>query len=176
MQMIDLLTQCLNRAKRWRTPPNWAPDDWQEELLAVAWAALWEALSQGIREEAPLRRFIMAALMRRYREEWNFGTRWVVLTSNEDNGEMDEDSDTDYLDKFGEWDANTVNEDTTWVALIIRRALERLSEEERYLLERKFWDMATEREIAKELGISQPAVHKRLKRALERVRTLLQPF
>ena len=89
---------------------------------------------------------------------------------------MDEDSDTDYLDKFGEWDANTVNEDTTWVALIIRRALERLSEEERYLLERKFWDMATEREIAKELGISQPAVHKRLKRALERVRTLLQPF
>ncbi len=62
------------------------------------------------------------------------------------------------MDGLTEWDADTVNEDTTWVALIIRRALERLSDEERYLLERRFWDMATEREIAKELGISQPAV------------------
>lgn len=176
MQLIDLLTQCLNWAKRWQTPPHWAPNDWHEELLAVAWAAFWEGLSQGIREKTALRRFIMAALMRRYREEWNFGTRWVVPPSNEGNGEIEEDNDTDYLDGFTEWDADTVNEETSWVVLIIRRALERLSAEERYLLERRFWDMATEREIAKELGISQPAVHKRLKRILERVRSLLQPF
>ncbi|GBC98040.1 hypothetical protein HRbin17_00535 [bacterium HR17] len=174
MQTINLLTQCLAWAKRWRTPPHWSPDDWQEELLATAWAALWEGLSKGIRDEAELRRFIMAALMRRYRDEWNYGVRWVTPngdSSEDGDGESDLES-WEYYAAIGAEDES----DTVWVALVIRQALSRLSEEERYLIERKFWDGATERELARELGISQPAVHKRLCRILERLRHLLEPL
>jgi len=48
-----------------------------------------------------------------------------------------------------------------------------LSKDERLLIERRFWDGATETEIATELGISQPAVHKKLRRTLKRLKMLL---
>ena len=38
------MEECLKVACRWKTPPNWAPQDWQEELRGVALLAGWEAL------------------------------------------------------------------------------------------------------------------------------------
>lgn len=172
MRAFDLVVQCFRRAKRWRTPPHWASDEWQEELLATAWAALWEGVSEGIREEAALRRFIMAALMRRYRDEWNYGVRWVA--PNGDSGNEDGEDPMDEAEFLEVEGAAEDESEAVWVAVIIRRALAQLPEQDRYLIERRFWDGATERELARELGISQPAVHKRLSRILERLRYLLR--
>ncbi|MCX7642301.1 MAG: sigma-70 family RNA polymerase sigma factor [Armatimonadetes bacterium] len=171
MQKINLIVQCLNRAKMWRCPVHWHPRDWQEELLAVARAALWEGISKGIRSEHELRRFIMASLMRRYRDEWNYGIRWAIPLLTEDW----DDEERETID--GESvTANQHNceKESIWLKMLIREALTHLNEDERYLIERQFWDGATETELAKELGISQPAVHKKLKRTLKRLRTLLE--
>ncbi len=176
MQKLDILKQSLEKARRWRCPPHWQPDDWREELLAVAWAALWEGLNSGIRSEEKLRRFVVAALMKRYRDEWNYGTRWVQAPSQRNN---DEDDGSENGWDLWDWVETEIEEgedeqEVNWLAMVVRQALSNLSEEERYLIQRKFWDGATEREIAKELGISQPAVHKRIQQALERLRKILE--
>lgn len=172
MQKINLIAQCLNRAKLWRCPVHWQPDDWQEELLAVAQAALWEGISKGIRSEAELQRFVMASLMRRYRDEWNYGIRWASPLTPEDwDNEEQEEEDMKYRHVTAtQYDRE---KDSIWLKMVIRDALMRLPEDERYLIKRQFWDGATEMELARELGISQPAIHKRLKRTLKRLRTLL---
>ena len=170
MQKVNLVIQCLNRAKLWRCPVHWQPDDWQEELLAIAWAAFWEGISNGIKSDAELQRFIMASLMRRYRDEWNYGIRWV--TSLSENRESEEQEDVEH--SFAEAEQYENEKESTWLKMIVWDALMRLPEDERYLIERQFWDGATETELARELGISQPAVHKRLKRTLKRLRTLLE--
>ncbi len=171
MQKVNLVIQCLNRAKLWRCPVHWQPNDWQEELLAIAWAAFWEGISSGIKSDAELQRFIMASLMRRYRDEWSYGIRWAISLSEDRDGE-EQGEDTEH--SFLEAEQYERERESTWLKTIIRDALMRLPEEERYLIERQFWDGVTEAELAKELGISQPAVHKRLKRTLKRLRTLLE--
>ncbi|MCS7187132.1 MAG: sigma-70 family RNA polymerase sigma factor [Armatimonadota bacterium] len=156
----------------WRRPVHWQPDDWQEELLAVARAALWEGISKGIRSETELQRFIMASLMRRYRDEWNYGIRWAIplLTEDGDDEGREAEGGSEQIA------ANSYDrqKESIWLKMVVREALMRLDEDERYLIERQFWDGATETELARELGISQPAVHKRLKRTLKRLRTLLE--
>lgn len=173
MQKANLLIQCLNRAKLWRCPVHWQPDDWQEELLAVAQAALWEGISKGIRSDTELQRFIMASLMRRYRDEWNYGIRWVapLFTDGSDDEEQEEPEAKHEHITASQYDHE---KEAAWLKMVIREALMRLKEDERYLIERQFWDGATETELARELGISQPAVHKKLKRTLKRLRMMLE--
>lgn len=173
MQKLNLLTQCLNRAKRWRCPVHWQPDDWREELLAVAWAALWEGVSNGIKSDAELRRFIMASLMRRYRDEWNYGVRWTIPPLPDDwDGEEQEAWSMEQGDMATDQDDD--EEEANWLGMVVRQALARLTDDERYLIERRFWDGATEKELAREFGISQPAIHKRFKQIFERLRTMLE--
>lgn len=173
MQKANLVIQCLNKAKLWRCPVHWQPEDWQEELFAVAQAALWEGISKGIRSDAELQRFIMASLMRRYRDEWNYGIRWAVPLLTEDmNDEEGKASEVEH--EHMSVDQHDQEKETIWLKMVIREALMRLREDERYLVKRQFWDGATETELARELGISQPAVHKKLKRTLKRLRAILE--
>ena len=172
MQKANLVLQCLNKAKMWRCPIHWHPDDWQEELSAVAWAAFWEGISSGIRSEAELQKFIMASLMRRYRDEWNYGVRWAVpLLMDDWDDEEGEGWDTEH--EYAVANRHNFEKEPVWRRIAVREALMCLSKDERLLIERRFWDGATETEIATELGISQPAVHKKLRRTLKRLKMLL---
>jgi RNA polymerase sporulation-specific sigma factor len=72
-----------------------------------------------------------------------------------------------------EFDIEGDEEEINFLRIVIRQALAQLPEEDRYLIERKFWDGATEREIARELGIKQPSVHKRIKRILAKLKEIL---
>ena len=58
----------------------------------------------------------------------------------------------------------------------LHKALTVLSDDERDLIERLFFREQTEREIAKEYGMSQNAINKRRKRVLDRLRALLENF
>lgn len=51
-----------------------------------------------------------------------------------------------------------------------------LSDDERDLIDRLFFQEQTEREIASEYGLSQNAINKRRKRVLDKLRTLLKDF
>ncbi|MFZ8854188.1 MAG: sigma-70 family RNA polymerase sigma factor, partial [Armatimonadota bacterium] len=61
-----------------------------------------------------------------------------------------------------------------WRRYLICWALERLSERERQVLERLYWDGYTEAEVAKELVISQQAVSKIKRKAIQKLRELLE--
>lgn len=175
MKKINIIRRSLEQVRKWRCPPHWQPDDWREELIAVAWAALWEGLNNGIRSEEKLQKFVIAALMKRYRDEWNYGVRWIQspLPQNNDDNDGDENG-WDLWDWVGsEMEDTDSRWEVKWYTTVVRYALSKLSKEDRYLIERKFWDGATERELAQELGISQPAVHKKIHKALEQLRQIL---
>jgi RNA polymerase sigma factor (sigma-70 family) len=61
-----------------------------------------------------------------------------------------------------------------WRRCLIFWALERLSERERQVINRLYWDEWTEAEIAHELGISQQAVSKIKRKAIQKLRELLE--
>jgi len=50
---------------------------------------------------------------------------------------------------------------------MLSKALSELTEEERVLIDELFFNDKSEREIAREIGVSQPAIHKRRNRILE---------
>ncbi len=71
----SLLESSLSRIKRWRLPPNWGSRDWEDELLAIARAAAWQARCEydpapRVPFEAFLRLRIRQAAYQRYRQEW----------------------------------------------------------------------------------------------------------
>lgn len=55
-------------------------------------------------------------------------------------------------------------------------ALEKLSANERYLIIQLFYWERSERDLAKELGVSQSAVNKRRQRVLDKLRSFLKKF
>ena len=54
------------------------------------------------------------------------------------------------------------------------KALDRLTEKERKLIEALFFEKMTEREVALSLGISQPAVHKQKNKILKKLKLFLE--
>lgn len=58
---------------------------------------------------------------------------------------------------------------------MVQAAMDALSEEDRELLSLRFYANRTQEEMAGQLGLSQPTVHRRLERAMERLRQRLEP-
>ncbi len=58
----------------------------------------------------------------------------------------------------------------------LHRALSSLSDEERHLIQKIFFNERTERDLAEELGCSQNAVNKRKQRILDKLRRFLENF
>ncbi|MDL2273625.1 sigma-70 family RNA polymerase sigma factor [Oscillospiraceae bacterium OttesenSCG-928-G22] len=56
----------------------------------------------------------------------------------------------------------------------LRDSINRLTAEERELIQKVFFDNQSEREIAKSLGITQPAVHKRVAAIIDKLKRLLK--
>lgn len=151
------------RARSWRTPPNWSFSDWCDEILAAAISSAWQAKqdfdpSRGV----PLAEFVSARIkaraLTRYRQEWRFALGTVL-------------SDTEIIERLIDADPTTHSSRAAFESL--DRALEQLSGQERWLIDQIFWHHRTETDIAAELQISQPAVNKRKRAALLRLRALL---
>lgn len=151
------------RVRSWRTPPNWSFSDWCDEILAAAISSAWQAKqdfdpSRGI----PLAEFvssrIKARALTRYRQEWRFALGIVL-------------SDEEVIESL--IDANPTTHSSRSALESLARALEQLPAPERWLIEQIFWQHRTEADIAAELQISQPAVNKRKRAALLRLRALL---
>jgi DNA-directed RNA polymerase specialized sigma24 family protein len=151
---------CVGRIRRWRLPPRWSVRDWWEEVLAQGLAAAWEALcdydpERGVARERFMQGRVLARVLQLYRREWAYGRR------------CDPELPTDRgKDRPGEPEsAGLVRaEGPEWLA--------HLPGADRRLLERLFVDGWTEAEAARELGISQPAISKRKRLILSRLRLL----
>jgi len=58
--------------------------------------------------------------------------------------------------------------------LLLNAALNELSDDERSLINTLFFDEQSERDLARKVGISQPAIHKRRNRILEKLKNILK--
>jgi RNA polymerase sigma factor (sigma-70 family) len=150
--------RCLRQICMRRVPPNWAPRDWYEELQAEAVAAAWEAErdfdpTRGVPLEAFVNQRILAQALRRYRREWAFGRRSRVHFEGDDRNVAtpNRSSSIDISDS-------------------LQSCLRRLPKPQRLLIEDLYWEGKTVVEVARMLALSQPAISRRKRRALDQLR------
>lgn len=148
----------LRRVRGYSPPARWSSDDWNAELVQVATLAVLEAETSynptlGVPLESFAYRQARNALRTFIRRELRLASRVTGFPEEDETGNPrelgDETALTDYqhIEQRLDWDCT----------------LARLQEVDRWLLNQIALDKS-EREIAKSLGISQPAVHKRLQR------------
>lgn len=151
-----VVNRCLRRALRWRLPPHWSRQDWLSEAELLAASAAFEAERDfdpavGVPREAFVYRRVLSSLISRYRGEW----RYARNVRGAEPG----------VRRRRDW----AREELPRLCAAIRR----LPEQDGWLLRRLYGDGAPERAVADELGISQQAVSKRKRAALERLRAVL---
>jgi RNA polymerase sigma factor (sigma-70 family) len=166
----------LHQARQWRCPIHWDGKEWQKELDAIAQAAAFEACfyfdeQRGMTLETFVFWQVLTALRDFHRREWAyFAFHCGHLTKASDEGEVGEGNESAEVCE----EVATEGLEQEWRRYLIFWALERLSERERQVLERLYWDGYTEAEVAKELGISQQAVSKIKRKAIQKLRELLE--
>lgn len=150
----------LRRACSWRVPTQWTRADWKDELRSVALVAAWQAQLVFAPEPGRMLKLfvlgrVLARLLTRYRQEWRTALREV---------HPDPDESFTVLSDEG----HAVRRECRLQAL--EHALHLLPSDERWLLDELFRSERSQEDIGHELGISQPAVHKRKRLALAHLR------
>jgi len=70
-EIESVIGKCWQHAKDWEAPPKWALKDWQEELLAQARAAGWEAyVAYDPTRGVPLEAFVFIKVREALRTYW----------------------------------------------------------------------------------------------------------
>lgn len=154
------LTRASAHIRSWRTPPNWSFIDWRDEIQATAFWAAWQAAKDfDPVHKVPLAEFVNCRVksyaLTRYRQEWRFALKTIS-------------SDAEEIEKFVNSSVNRTSSQAVFE--LLDHALGKISGMERWLLKQIFWQQRTETNIAAELHISQPAVSKRKRAALLRLR------
>ena len=162
-ETLPVIFRCLRRILSWRLPPNWSRFDWREEVREILGVSAWSAQSEfdptrGIPFPAFLHQRLMARALTRYRQEWTYGLRFHSRCSesptSDDEDRADPGDVPDTVDPFSGVEDSPERE-------ALAEAVAALPEPSRRLMMRLFWEERPEREVAAELGISQPAVSKR---------------
>ena len=145
-------------------------------LCVAAWLAEMDFdPSRGVPFDGFLYQRGMARAFTRYRQEWCYGMRFcsgrpdICLRGEEDPGELDYRPHVSGRVRVADEAISSKGSDSPLEELA--EALAGLSEPNRRLIELLFWEERSECEIAKEFGISQPAICKRKQtvlRALQR--------
>jgi DNA-directed RNA polymerase specialized sigma24 family protein len=156
---------CVYKARHWRVPPNWTPPEWANELSAHAAAAAHEAGCQydPSRSSASgtfIISRVMARLLTRYRQEWTFARHL---------GHSPLDSECQTYGHVTYQDPHACNS----VALPedVDAAIDGLPETDRWLLSQIFWYGRGQTDLARELGVSQPAISKRYRKIIFHLRS-----
>jgi RNA polymerase sigma factor (sigma-70 family) len=149
---------CRRRTRSWPIPPRWTANDWREELDAEGIAAACKAIrkydpARGTTISSFVYHQMLSGALSRYRQEWTYAMRCSTAILSQDsipqaNGAANLDDESEYL----------------------LHSIGRLVDDDRFLLERLYWDGCTEAEVAGLLGISQQAVSKRKRRILLELR------
>jgi len=156
-----LLAGCIRRIGNWRVPPNWSRSDWLQEVRSLVASAAWEAISRydpsrGVPLDAFLRISLMAAARTQYRREWTYDLRFV----RQANGSLPDRPKGTSPVSFELHES-------------LREALAKLSLADRWVVRQFFWRGATESEVARNAGISQPAMSRRKARIVGSLRRSL---
>ena len=171
---LPVLMRSFQRIHTWRLPPNWSATDWFEEVKEVVIVATVEAeadfdAARGIPFGAFLFQRALARVLTRYRQEWNYGTRFQSECAGHCTCDEDE---SDPLECRSPRSRRTAGEvpcapEPDKPLEELAEALATLSAPSRRLIKLIFWEDRTESEVARELGVSQPAICKRLHTVLD---------
>lgn len=158
-----IVRQCVRRVCHWPVPPNWTGAEWMREVAAHGDAAALEASCQydatrGGEPAVFLMSRVMARLLTRYRQEWNFARR-VTQWSWESDDEAA--LAAVHVECPGDMRQTVMD------------AVNGLAETDRWIVVQMMWHDRDQGEIARELGISQPAVSKRYRNAVRQLRSVL---
>lgn len=150
----------LRRAYSWRVPPQWTNTDWRAEVRSLALVAAWQAqlVFQPVMGRALclfVQGRVLARLLTCYRQEWRAALRTKAPAT-----EVPAAAPAEMLEAEQHESRLTALEE----------ALDSLPVNERWLLDELYRCGRSQEDIGKELGISQPAVHKRKRLALEHLR------
>jgi len=156
-----LLAGCIRRIGTWRVPPNWSQHDWLRQVRSLAATTAWEAASRfdparGVPLDAFLRVSVMAAVRTHYRQEWTYALRFLPP------------ADGPVPDRLPPSSPPSLE-----LRESLREALAHLSPSDRFVVSQFFWRGATETEVARKVGVSQPAMSKRKARIIESLRRSL---
>jgi DNA-directed RNA polymerase specialized sigma24 family protein len=156
---------CVYKARHWRVPPNWTPAEWANELSAHAAAAAHEAGCQydASRSSASgtfIISRVMARLLTRYRQEWTFARHL---------GDSPLDCETKTPGQFAREASPARN--SAALPEHLDAAIGGLPENDRWLLSQIFWYGRGQCDLARELGVSQPAISKRYRKIIVRLRS-----
>ena len=143
--------------------------DWLEEIAEVETFAALEAQghydpSRGVSLASFAYQRVVARAYTRYRQEWAYALRCLP-----------ERDSAHCFPEGASCDAAPVTPENDYLEVGLRDAMNSLSDAERSLLQRLFWEGRTETDLAAELGISHQAVHKRKHAAFRRLRAFLTP-
>jgi DNA-directed RNA polymerase specialized sigma24 family protein len=161
-----IVRSCVRRVRNWPVPPNWTGGEWIREVTAHGDAVAHEACCQydssyGGEPEVFVRSRVMGRLLTRYRQEWNYARRitpWSVESEEAPVAAM----------------AGAASEDSASdMRQTVIDAVNRLPETDRWLVRQLFWHDRDQCEVARELGVSQPAVSKRYRNIVRQLRGLL---
>jgi DNA-directed RNA polymerase specialized sigma24 family protein len=168
-----VLKASLYRIHSWPIPRNWSRRDWLSETQDVAAAAAWQAVADynpptEIAFSCFVHQRVISSARTRYRQEFLYGIRFSIELISADS---DFDFNSHCESAPPPYTEPAVNHPACFDLI---EALDRLSSEQRRLIEQIFWFGNTETEMADALGISQVAVHKRKQAVLRILRDLLR--
>ena len=163
LELNAALQRCLRRIRGWQPPSNWSAEDWHREITAHALCAVCEAErdfdpSRGVPLGGFVYQRVLARSLTRYRQEWSYARRHAPAPAN---SEGDEGPPRDGPAAPPEPAASGRAE--------LLGALAGLSTLDRAIIVQTYWHDRTETEVARDIGISQQAVNKRKRLALEKL-------
>jgi RNA polymerase sigma factor (sigma-70 family) len=132
-----------------------------KQVRSLAASTAWEAVSRydpsrGVPLDAFLRVSVMAAVRTQYRQEWTYALRFLPQI----DGPVRDRSKDSSLPSVELHES-------------LREILAKLSPADRWVMSQFFWQGATETEVARNVGVSQPAMSKRKARIIESLRRSL---
>jgi RNA polymerase sigma factor (sigma-70 family) len=171
-EISTIVRRCLARIRLWRVPHNWSFQDWFDEIEELATAAAWLAASDCRQSTESsfsffLQQRILSTVRTRYRQEFLYGLRFAVSIP-------DQVADSD--DRPSNFSRSSYREPVIEPLMFgdLAAALEKLSTDQRFVIEQLFWHERTQTELALSLGLSQRGVSKRMQSALRALRALLE--
>ena len=157
--------QCFAKIKPWRQPPHWSRRDWHEEDRATAALAFYESRpnfdpSRGVPETAFLYLRMVAAVTKRYRQEWSHAKHTTVtdeLTYHASPTQQSPAESHEQKHKF-------------------EKILASFEHSDEHLIHQLFWEDATQVDLAAILGISHRGVTYRKTKLFEKLKRLFSEF
>lgn len=155
-EAVRIASQCMARIRRWPPPPRWSRREWIEESSA---SAVCEALaaerefesSRGVPMGAFIWKRVLGRMLALYRREWCQNA----------------------LPERAECRMRAARRtlESGLGAELVASLCARLAETDQWLIRRVFIDNRSESSIARELGVSQQAISKRLSGLMARMRS-----